>query len=61
MQLVYFRNNVPQWLAQLKSGQVGLHQQPPQGVVEKDEVSPLLPPTAGQQAEEEEARTREKR
>ena len=39
---------------------MGLHQQPPQGVVEKDEASPLLPPTAGQQAEEEEARTREK-
>ena len=45
------------WLAQVKSGQVGLHQEHPQGAVEKDEATPLLPPTAGHQAEEEEDKT----
>ena len=48
-------------MAQVKSGQVGQHQEHPQGAVEQDEATPLLPPTACHQAEEEEARTREKR
>ena len=40
---------------------MGLHQQHPQCVLETGEDSPLLPPTAGNQAEEKEAITREKR
>ena len=60
-ELSYFRSIFLQWLAQLKSGHVELHQQHPHGVLDIDEASPLLPPTAGHLAEEEEARTREKR
>ena len=61
--IVIFQNNFLQWLAQLKNGQVGLHlhQQHPQGVLLKHETSPLLSPTAGHRAEEEKARTGEKR
>ena len=40
---------------------MGLHQQHPQCVLEVEEASPLLPPTAGHQAEVEEPRNREKR
>ena len=53
-ELLYFRNN-------LLSGHVGLHQQHPQCVLEIEEASPLLPPTAGHQVEVEETRNREKR